>query len=437
MNTETRKKIADFFQRSETLTGLLAAIRAKKSAFWLVGGCLRDLLLDRPVSDIDIVTPTDPTAFAKAWAAEVRGRWFWLDAERLQSRVILGNQFQVDFSPLRAESIIRDLELRDFTINSLALPLHVELARAELLDPLGGRIDLFQQRLCESSPLSFQDDPLRMIKGVRHAVTLDFHFSSTTSASIKKHSDGITFVAGERIREELLKILLSEAPLRGLELLYDNLLLHALLGPPGAALNWSDVRSQLQVFQRKLMDLDNINRSGDFQVESLPPTVLFLLLKFLQFYQPRQLTDLLHHRLRFSRCEQQLVEQLISQEDSTARIFMLFNAHQSRRVKALIVELLTPFPLEKMLYWGVCHNRLNYEQIVDVYHAFQAEQKLGRVPDLIGGRKLAIMAEKLSGPGIGLWQKQLKYAEINGEISTVQEAEEWLKGKLLFDKKEV
>lgn len=440
MDNSTVKKCADLFQRSNALTKLLAGIHDEQSEFWLVGGCLRDLLLDHLVSDIDIVSSSDPTSFAKHWASEVHGRWFWLDAERLHSRVLLNHQIQVDFSPLRAESIITDLELRDFTVNSLALSLSSDLSHSKLVDPLGGQIDLLHRRLRESSHHSFLDDPLRMLKGIRHAVTLNFNLSSVTSKNIKKYCTEICSVAGERIRDELFRILLSNAPVRGLELLHETGLLQALLDSPKAFFIWSDVQAELTVFHQTLKTLqqrNEISPSEESRVDLSAHFPLFLFVKFLQLYQPIEISDLLHHRLKFSRYEQQFVQQLISQEEETKTLFPLFESEQNQRRKALIVELLGPFSLEKLLYWGVCHGRLSYQKVMNFYQAFQKEQKLGRVPDLINGREFIGIASGLKGSAIGFWQKKVKYAEISGEISTFDEAAKWLKIKLLFDKKEV
>ncbi|PLX88776.1 MAG: hypothetical protein C0619_12055, partial [Desulfuromonas sp.] len=127
------------------LTELTLAAAEAGMSCWLVGGALRDILLGRTVTDIDIATVGDPTSLARQWSKRQGGNWFWLDKERLQSRVMLGSgkfHFYFDFAPLRAASIDQDLHLRDFSINALALPLITPLIEQTLLDPMLGLQDL-------------------------------------------------------------------------------------------------------------------------------------------------------------------------------------------------------------------------------------------------------------------------------------------------------
>ena len=91
---------------------------------YLVGGAIRDLLLGRPISDLDLISPGNPTELAKKFASLVGGHWFWLDQEHQQSRVVLKQNepnTTFDFAPFRAPDLKNDLLDRDFTINAIAL----------------------------------------------------------------------------------------------------------------------------------------------------------------------------------------------------------------------------------------------------------------------------------------------------------------------------
>lgn len=203
---------------------LLATLAADESQIlYIVGGCLRDVLLKRPNVDYDIASAGDPTALAKIFSRHIGGRWFSLDAQRGYSRVIKsvdkgGNteaaqSLQIDFAPLRADSIEGDLTLRDFTINAMATLLPVDISpedNLKLIDPLGGRNDLAAGciRMCSTTVLA--DDPLRIIKGLRHCAQLGFFIEAKTLAASSQYAPLLKQVAGERIRNELAHLFAAQ-----------------------------------------------------------------------------------------------------------------------------------------------------------------------------------------------------------------------------------
>jgi poly(A) polymerase len=181
----------------------------------LVGGAVRDALLDRPVSDFDFTSPGDPSSLASALAAQLGGHWFWLDKPRWQSRVV-ADSLTCDFAPWRAATLTGDLAARDFTINAMALDI---AAPAALFDPLGGRGDLAQGKLRMAGPGVLHDDPLRILKGIRHAVELDLQVEPSTLAAMCAATPHLAQVAAERLRLEVWRILAAPGGSRGLELL--------------------------------------------------------------------------------------------------------------------------------------------------------------------------------------------------------------------------
>lgn len=196
---------------------LLAKLAADQSLpIYLVGGCLRDAFLNCPSADYDIASAGDPTALAKTFSRKISGHWFCLDAQRGYSRVIKSAIssdseatipcLQIDFAPLRAESIEGDLALRDFTINAMATMLLYPINIHEnllLIDPLEAIKDLSAEclRMCSSDVLT--DDPLRIIKGLRHCAQLGFAIERNTLESFKFNSPLLRQIPGERIRNEL------------------------------------------------------------------------------------------------------------------------------------------------------------------------------------------------------------------------------------------
>ncbi|MEA3544452.1 MAG: hypothetical protein U9R69_04425, partial [Thermodesulfobacteriota bacterium] len=330
-----------------------------------------------------------------------------------------------------------DLQLRDFTINAFALPLDVSFPDSKLLDPLSGSHHLQQKQLHSCSRQSFLDDPLRMLKGIRHAVTLGFALSDETRKEITTSKDLLDNVAGERIRDELGKILDAENVINGIELLIDTGLLRVIFGSEGWQWDRYKAIDEIGSLNAKILEIERLSKSelaesGESELYSR--RAIFLLSRLLKNYSPRDLSELLHDRLRLSRDLQRLLEELQTAPDLI--FFTFLNAIDGQRRQALLVEQLEPFAYEKMLYWGIFCDRMELKRLLILQKSFSIEQKLGRIPDLLNGRQIASFLDGSSNTQIGKWQSRLKQAEINGEIETCEAAEDWLKKELLFDNPE-
>lgn len=175
---------------------------------FLVGGCLRDVAMGRPVHDFDFALSGADEDLPAELASRCGGRFFWLDEERRQSRVVTGksqNGFTLDFAPIRGKNILDDLLLRDFTVNALALPVTKGISR--YMDPLCGMRDIAERKIRACGENIFNDDPLRLLRAVRLAASLDFAIEPDTWRDILSRPHLLDGVAGERIRDELFLIL--------------------------------------------------------------------------------------------------------------------------------------------------------------------------------------------------------------------------------------
>jgi poly(A) polymerase len=175
---------------------------------FLVGGGLRDAVMGRAVRDFDFALSGAEEELPKELACRVGGSFFWLDRERRQSRVVTGrgvDSFTFDFAPLRGRNLHEDLTLRDFTVNSLALP--ATKAHSPLIDPLDGVKDITEGRIRACGERSFDDDPLRLMRAIRFAATLGFEIDGDTWSEMVKRPALLDSVAGERIRDEFFLIL--------------------------------------------------------------------------------------------------------------------------------------------------------------------------------------------------------------------------------------
>jgi poly(A) polymerase len=199
---------------------------------WIVGGAVRDAILGREVSDLDLAVAGDPGAAARAIGKAIDEHAFELSAEFGTWRVAAsGHGWQIDVTALRGGSIEADLAERDFTIGAVAVPL----AGGEPIDPYAGLTDLADRRLRAVGETSFTDDPLRLLRAGRLAAEMDLEIEPRTVALARAAASRAADPAGERQLAELRQLMGGPDPLRGLRLL-DELELMPVVLPEVAEL---------------------------------------------------------------------------------------------------------------------------------------------------------------------------------------------------------
>ena len=198
---------------------------------WIVGGAVRDRLLGRETTDLDIALAGDAEAAARAVAGVARGTPFALSDAFGAWRVVgRGHAWHVDVVRLRDGDLAADLAARDFTVNAMAEPL----AGGELLDPHGGRADLEARRLRMVSAEALADDPLRTLRAARIATELELAIEPETAAVVRERAPELERVAAERVFQELKKIVAGDRPVEGLELMEELGLTPVVLPELGA-----------------------------------------------------------------------------------------------------------------------------------------------------------------------------------------------------------
>jgi len=178
---------------------------------YIVGGFVRDWLLKRHTADVDIAVAGNALEIACQVAREVEGKYVLLDEANQIARVIVaeGERWQLDFSPF-SDGIQTDLARRDFTIDAMALKISQwskTIDRSVVIDPYGGKKDLEEGKIRAVSVGIFEADAARLLRAVRLAAELNFQIDSQTEALIRRFCQLITKVPGERMREELLRLL--------------------------------------------------------------------------------------------------------------------------------------------------------------------------------------------------------------------------------------
>ena len=246
---------------------------------FIVGGFVRDKILNRKTKDADIVCEGDGIKLSEATATKFSPRpkvSFFKNFGTAQIKIFLNKvPFEIEFVGARKESYNRnsrkpdvlpgtideDRMRRDFTINTLAASLDKNNF-LEIVDPLNGLQDIENKVIKTPLPpgQTFSDDPLRMMRAIRFATQLNFKIEKETFQAIKDHAERIKIVSGERIIDEINKIVMTDKPSIGFDLLYKSGLLKIIF-PQMIALvgaEFIDGKGHKDNFYHTLQVLDNI-----------------------------------------------------------------------------------------------------------------------------------------------------------------------------------
>lgn len=245
---------------------------------YVIGGFVRDIFLNRPSKDIDILVIGNGIKFAEAAGKLLHTKVSVF--KNFGTAMLRDGDLEIEFVGARKESyraesrkpivengtLEDDQKRRDFTINAMALGLN-QSNFGQLLDPFGGINDLENKLI--RTPLdpidTFSDDPLRMLRAIRFATQLNFTISKEAIEAIKKNSERIKIVSPERITDELNKIILAKKPSTGFIYLFDTGLLKHIF-PQMADLHgieFMDGKGHKDNFYHTLQVLDNISLYTD------------------------------------------------------------------------------------------------------------------------------------------------------------------------------
>lgn len=233
------------------ITKIISDLESTGFEAFVVGGSVRDVIIGREPKDWDVTTNARPEEILKVFS---NGKY-----ENVFGTVIVPikngqgeTEEVVEVTTYRSEQgysdrrhpdeikfedqLDKDLERRDFTINAMALKLKVKseklkVEESEIIDLFGGQKDVQKKiiRAVGEPSDRFKEDALRMLRAIRFSVELGFEIEPKTERAIVKLAGGIKFISGERIRDELIKIIASPSPSEGIELLQQTKLLQYIL----------------------------------------------------------------------------------------------------------------------------------------------------------------------------------------------------------------
>jgi len=247
---------------------------------YVIGGFVRDIFLNRPNKDIDIVTIGNGIELAEEAAKTLSPNITVAVFKTYGTAMFKYKDFEYEFVGARKESYTEnsrkpsveigtledDQNRRDFTMNALALSLHKD-SFGELLDPFNGVTDI-QNKIIRTPldpDITFSDDPLRMMRAVRFATQLDFTIESKTYESLERNKERLRIVSSERIMDEFNKILVCKKPSKGIILLEETGMLSVFF-PELQALKGIETIKGLghkDNFYHTLEVLDNISQITD------------------------------------------------------------------------------------------------------------------------------------------------------------------------------
>ncbi|MFY9310171.1 MAG: HD domain-containing protein [Bacteroidia bacterium] len=247
---------------------------------YVIGGWVRDLLLNRPSKDIDIVAVGSGIELAESVARKLGDQYHVHVYKNFGTAQLVYEDYNIEFVGARKESYRQesrkpivengtledDQNRRDFTINALAISLNKN-DYGRLLDPFNGLKDMENKiiRTPLDPDITYSDDPLRMMRAIRFATQLNYTIEEKSLDSIAKNKERIKIISKERISDELNKIILAQVPSIGFKLLFDTGLLHYIF--PQMVLLYGvetkNGKSHKDNFYHTLEVLDNICKTTD------------------------------------------------------------------------------------------------------------------------------------------------------------------------------
>lgn len=266
----------------ETLVARRISLKAGEMGIpsWIIGGFVRDKIIGRPTNEIDVVCIGDGIGLAQAVAESFRPKPPVSYFKNFGTAQIKLPDLVVEFVGARRESyraesrkpevepgtLEDDQNRRDFTINAMGMSLN-EPDFGELIDPFGGMKHLKEGLLVTplDPVLTFSDDPLRMLRGIRFAAQLGFTIHPAAFGAIQSQKERIKIVSGERVIDEINKMVLSPRPSIGFDLMYKSGLLEIIF-PQMVALagaQYIDGHGHKDNFYHTLQVLDNISENTE------------------------------------------------------------------------------------------------------------------------------------------------------------------------------
>jgi putative nucleotidyltransferase with HDIG domain len=254
----------------------LKALSSNDEPVFLVGGCVRDLLLGHDPEDFDLAVSENPKRLASKLAAHLGGSMFKMGKNKTVVYRVMAGSHPLDVSPLAGGAIEFDLRQRDFTVNAMAFDLN----SLQLIDFFNGVSDILNKQIKMVSENAFIMDPLRMLRAYRIAAFLNFTIEDKTTDAIRRHAGRITVSAVERIKTEFFKLLASPISLVHLMNMQKSGLLSTLFPELGSLVGCVQNRHhQFDVMEHTWQAYQVLEQALNNQLTGLSPEIRSVLLE--------------------------------------------------------------------------------------------------------------------------------------------------------------
>lgn len=457
----------------ELLQSLLSYLQGKGDA-WVVGGALRDHLLGLATPEIDLVTTIAPAALPNSiWGAGTHS--FWLDESRQIMRIVQPTGIHFDIALLQGPDITTDLSCRDFTVNAMAMKLSDWLSKqGTIIDPLAGQQDLIARRLRLAAPEALLADPVRVLRGIRLAITKDLEIEAATMLAMQQVAAQLPTEAAERVTAELSSCFLHPRAPEAADLLQQTGVTQTL---------FPEVTAMHQVTQNKyhqftvdehsrkvfaaFVDIVHQGRyltpraqnwftdywralSPALQAATMlaawlhdigkPPTRVIRQGR-VTFYDHEQvgaeMAAAIARRLRLSNMQQDLIKRFVHLHMYPMQLWRAAkfgprHIHRFYRRAGEYGPLIVAFTLADHLAKGdnlaETEGFATHQQMVEEFlHAyFCRKQELISPEPLLNGLELISLAGRQSGPWLRKAKQDLLEAQVVGRIKSKADAERWL-----------
>lgn len=457
----------------ELLERLLSHVGGKGD-IWVVGGAVRDHLLGLEPRELDLASSISPAHLPPSlWQTE--GHAFWLDEGRQILRIVQPQGLTIDIAPLQGKDIMADLRRRDFTINAIAIRLEDWLQdRKPLIDPLAGQADVAAKRLRLATPNALLDDPVRILRGIRLAVTRNLSLDGATFEAMQQAAPQLSGQSPERIAVELgycflhpraceaerllleagaTRVLFPEVVVmekvtqnkyhqftvdehsrRAFAIFVDIVHQGRYLTAPSKrwfADYWQGLASPLQMATMLAAWLHDIGK---------PPTRVIRKGR-VTFYEHEQvgakMAVAIARRLRLSNAQQDLIECFVRWHMYPMQLWRSENfgpqhIHRFYRRTGRIGPLIVAFTLADYLAKGddlaATQQFVRHQQMVEKFmHAYFCQQEeLVDPKPLLNGHELISLAQRQPGSWLRRAKQALLEAQVVGRVKNKSDAARWL-----------
>lgn len=433
MKIRSLQQVCHDFNKVPAIQYLAALLSARQQCF-LVGGAIRDMFLGRPCNDFDFVTPFDPTRLAQALARHLSGSWFFLDENRRQSRVIVSrnnSELICDFGTLRASSLFSDLSLRDFKINAFAIHIRSDICPADFYDPLNGLSDLRLRQLSTCSESVLGNDPLRVLKGVRHCKILQLVPTEKTIEAMRSAVPMLQHVAEERVRKEIGLLFKESEPDISLQWLQETGSAQIIFGEWVGTGAFANIIKCLKTFDGNILKFKRSVHANTFvdilqeEFEDGFSRQAALALGVILQGRPISEVQRVIGRLKLSRMTSRALLGYCAL--SSSKITELKGLKCGFRGRYWWVSGLGFDPVGCLILLAFNTSEYSPELAMHVLFLVKEYTCAGVLADLVDGHWLCQHLEMKPGPRVGEALHALRCEEISGTVNSPEQAQEFLR----------